>query len=101
MGSSGVNSTPSFYGHLLIETLGFKLKIVVGYHSQSRVFLAMERGRGRWLSERLLQRADGDAAELGHGKEGQAPGADRPREETNLPDVPVALDLPPTRTTRP
>ena len=44
VGSSGVNSTPSFYGRLLIETLGIKLKIIVGYESQSRVFLAMERG---------------------------------------------------------
>jgi tripartite-type tricarboxylate transporter receptor subunit TctC len=44
MGSSGLHSTPSFYGRLLIETLGLKLKIVVGYESQSKVFLAMERG---------------------------------------------------------
>jgi tripartite-type tricarboxylate transporter receptor subunit TctC len=44
VGSSGVNSTPSFYGRLLIETLKLKLKIVVGYRSQSQVLLAMERG---------------------------------------------------------
>lgn len=44
MGSSGVNSTPSFYGRLLIETLGMKLKIIVGYESQTHAFLAMERG---------------------------------------------------------
>jgi tripartite-type tricarboxylate transporter receptor subunit TctC len=44
MGSSGLHSTPSFYGRLLKETLGLKLKIVVGYKSQSAVFLAMERG---------------------------------------------------------
>ncbi len=44
MGSSGVNSTPSFYGRLLNETLGLKQKIIVGYESQMHAFLAMERG---------------------------------------------------------
>jgi tripartite-type tricarboxylate transporter receptor subunit TctC len=44
MGSSGVNSTPSFYGRLLNETLGLKQKIIVGYESQTHAFLAMERG---------------------------------------------------------
>src|SRR5262245_21141670 len=44
MGSSGVNSTPSFYGRLLIDTLGMKMKIIVGYESQTHAFLAMERG---------------------------------------------------------
>lgn len=44
MGSSGVNSTPSFYGRLLNETLGMKQKIIVGYTSQTHAFLAMERG---------------------------------------------------------
>src|SRR5438445_76355 len=43
MGSSGVNSTPSFYGRLLNETLGLKQKIIVGYESQTQAFLAMER----------------------------------------------------------
>src|SRR5262249_7285158 len=44
MGSSGVNSTPSFYGRLLNETLGLKQKIIVGYESQTQALLAMERG---------------------------------------------------------
>ena len=43
MGSSGNNSTPSFYGRLLNEVLGTKLKIIVGYESQTHAFLAMER----------------------------------------------------------
>jgi tripartite-type tricarboxylate transporter receptor subunit TctC len=53
MGSSGVNSTPSFYGRLLAETLGLKLKLIVGYESQSRVFLAMERGEVDGICESL------------------------------------------------
>jgi tripartite-type tricarboxylate transporter receptor subunit TctC len=43
MGSSGNNSTPSFYGRLLNEVLGTKLRIIVGYQSQTDAFLAMER----------------------------------------------------------
>ena len=93
MGSSGVNSTPSFYGRLLIETLALKLKLIVGYESQSRVFLAMERGevdgypsvfysaltstRPTWLPEKKVKLL----VQIGLDK------------ETNLPDVPSALDL--------
>jgi tripartite-type tricarboxylate transporter receptor subunit TctC len=93
MGSSGVNSTPSFYGRLLIETLALKLKLIVGYESQSRVFLAMERGevdgypsvfysaltstRPTWLPEKKVKLL----VQVGLEK------------EPNLPDVPSALDL--------
>ncbi|MBX9775030.1 MAG: hypothetical protein K2Y71_11535 [Xanthobacteraceae bacterium] len=93
MGSSGVNSTPSFYGRLLIETLALKLKLIVGYESQSRVFLAMERGevdgypsvfysaltstRPSWLPEKKVKLL----VQVGLEK------------EPNLPDVPSALDL--------
>lgn len=93
MGSSGVNSTPSFYGRLLIETLGLKLKLIVGYESQSRVFLAMERGevdgypsvfysaltstRPNWLPEKKVKLL----VQVGLEK------------EPKLPDVPSALDL--------
>jgi tripartite-type tricarboxylate transporter receptor subunit TctC len=44
VGASGANSTPSFYARLLNETLGTKLKIIVGYPGQTDAFLAMERG---------------------------------------------------------
>jgi tripartite-type tricarboxylate transporter receptor subunit TctC len=44
VGSSGANSTPSFYARLLNETLGAKMKIVVGYPGQTEALLAMERG---------------------------------------------------------
>jgi tripartite-type tricarboxylate transporter receptor subunit TctC len=93
MGSSGVNSTPSFYGRLLIETLSLKLKLIVGYESQSRVFLAMERGevdgypsvfysaltstRPTWLPEKKVKLL----VQVGLEK------------DPNLPDVPAALDL--------
>lgn len=44
MGASGANSTPSFYARMMNETLGIKLKVIVGYPSQTNAFLAMERG---------------------------------------------------------
>jgi tripartite-type tricarboxylate transporter receptor subunit TctC len=44
VGASGVNSTPSCYARLLNETLGLKLKIIVGYQGQPAALVAMERG---------------------------------------------------------
>jgi tripartite-type tricarboxylate transporter receptor subunit TctC len=44
MGSSGANSTPSFYGRIFMETLGVKLKIIPGFPGQNDALLAMERG---------------------------------------------------------
>ena len=42
--ADGVNSTPSFYARLMNETLGLKLKIIVGFAGMNGGFLAMERG---------------------------------------------------------
>jgi len=44
MGSTGANSTPSFYARLLNETIGTKMKLIVGYPGQNESFIAMERG---------------------------------------------------------
>lgn len=43
-GSSGANSAPSFYAHLLNDLLGMKIKVIAGYPGQTQAFLAMERG---------------------------------------------------------
>jgi tripartite-type tricarboxylate transporter receptor subunit TctC len=93
MGSSGVNSTPSFYGRLLNETLGLKQKIIVGYESQSQAFLAMERGeidgypsvfysalmatRPNWYKDKQIK----ILVQMGLEK------------EPAIPEVPFALDL--------
>jgi tripartite-type tricarboxylate transporter receptor subunit TctC len=93
MGSSGVNSTPSFYGRLLNETLGLKQKIIVGYESQTQAFLAMERGeidgypsvfysalmstRPTWYKDKLIR----ILVQMGLER------------EPALTDVPFALDL--------
>jgi tripartite-type tricarboxylate transporter receptor subunit TctC len=93
MGSSGANSTPSFYARLINETLGTKMKLVVGYPGQNEAYLAMERGeidgfpslffntlnatRPNWRTEKNLRLL------LQYGLE----------KEPSLPDVPSALDL--------
>jgi tripartite-type tricarboxylate transporter receptor subunit TctC len=93
VGSSGANSTPSFYARLLNETLGTRMKIVVGYPGQNEVYLAMERGevdgfpslfyntlnatRPNWRTEKNIKLL------LQYGLE----------KEPALPGVPSALDL--------
>jgi len=93
LGSSGANSTPSFYARLINATLGTKLRLVLGYRGQNDALLAMERGeldgypssfynslmavRPTWIPEKqvnlLLQY-----------------GADK---EPAIPDVPFVMDL--------
>lgn len=44
MGSSGANSTPSFYARLINATMGTKMKLIVGYPGQTEALNATERG---------------------------------------------------------
>ena len=69
--SNGPRSTPSFYARLLNETLGTKLKLVMGYPGQNEFNLAMEKEevdgtsslfysslvatRPSWLSEKKIK----------------------------------------------
>jgi tripartite-type tricarboxylate transporter receptor subunit TctC len=93
MGSSGANSTPSFYARLMNETLGTKMKLVVGYPGQNEAYLAMERHevdgfpslfyntlnatKPNWRSEKNVRLL------LQYGLE----------KEPAIPDVPSLLDL--------
>jgi tripartite-type tricarboxylate transporter receptor subunit TctC len=93
VGSSGANSTPSFYARLINETLGTKMRIVVGYPGQNEVYFAMERGevdgfpslfyntlnatRPAWRKEKNIKLI------LQYGLE----------KEREISDVPNALDL--------
>ena len=93
VGSSGANSTPSFYARLINATLGTRMRIVVGYTGQTDVYLAMERGevdgfpsmffntlnatRPAWRTEKKVK------VLLQFGLE----------REPTLPNVPSALDL--------
>lgn len=93
VGSSGANSTPSFYARLINEVLGTKIRTVAGYPGQSEAFLAMERGeldgypstfytslnttRPAWLPEKKIK------VLLQYG----------PQKEPELGDVPLLLDL--------
>lgn len=42
--ANGANSTPSFYARLLNETLGTRMRIILGYPGQNEMYTAMERG---------------------------------------------------------
>jgi len=93
LGSSGANSTPSFYGRLAMETLGVKIKLVVGYPGQNDALVAMERGeidgypsafynslmatRPTWIAEKKVKLLVQFGAER----------------EPALPDVPFAPEL--------
>jgi tripartite-type tricarboxylate transporter receptor subunit TctC len=93
MGSSGTNSTPSFYARLLNQTLGTKLRLIVGYPGQNDALLAMERGeldgypsvfynslvatRPQWLPEKKVKLLVQYGAE----------------KLPQMPDVPFIMDL--------
>jgi len=93
VGSSGANSTPSFYARLLNATLRTRMRIVVGYAGQTDVYLAMERGevdgfpsmffnslnatRPNWRAEKKIKLL----VQFGLTR------------EPSLPNVPSALDL--------
>ncbi len=93
MGSSGANSTPSFYAHVLTATLGVKLRLIVGYPGQNDALFAMERGeidgypsafynslmasRPNWIKDKMVKLL----VQYGAAK------------EPALPDVPFAPDL--------
>jgi tripartite-type tricarboxylate transporter receptor subunit TctC len=93
MGSSGANSTPSFYARLLNQTLGTKLRLIVGYPGQNDALLAMERGeldgypsvfynsllatRPQWMPEKKVKLLVQYGAE----------------KLPQLPDVPFIMDL--------
>lgn len=71
IGANGPHSTPSFYARLFNETLGTRLKLVMGYPGQNAFNLAMEKGevdgtsslfysslvgtRPSWISEKKIK----------------------------------------------
>jgi tripartite-type tricarboxylate transporter receptor subunit TctC len=92
VGAPAINSTPGFNTRLLSETLGLKLKLVVGYRGQNDVFLAMDRGevdafptfwsslvstRPDWIRDKTVKMI------MQYG----------PRREPAIKDVPFAPDL--------
>lgn len=44
VGATGAASTPAFYGRLLNDIFGTKMRILPGYPGQNEAFMAMERG---------------------------------------------------------
>jgi tripartite-type tricarboxylate transporter receptor subunit TctC len=93
VGSTGANSTPTFYAKLINETLHTQMRIIVGYPGQVDAFNAMERGeldgvpsifyssliatKPDWLRDNKVKLL------LQYG----------PEREPDLPDVPFVMDL--------
>ena len=71
IGANGPHSTPSFYARLLNETLGTKLKLVMGYPGQNEFDLAIEKGEVDGTSSLFTVRW-WDAAVLAAREENQA-----------------------------
>jgi hypothetical protein len=75
---------------VLNELLGFKFKLVSGFQSSADVFLAMERGRGRW-NLRKSRQCQQSAARLDFGQESHRSVAGRATPHPDLKDVPNAF----------
>lgn len=93
MGSTGASSNTTLWARIFSETIGARLKIVVGYPGQVDILLGMERGEidgypGNFYSAMAAARPtwipDGKVKVL------VQVGA---RKEPSLPDVPLLMDL--------
>ncbi len=93
VGASGANSTPSFYARLLNETLGAKMKIVVGYPGQNEAFLAMERGELDGYPSTFYSALTSTRPEWLRDKKVKLIVQYGPMKLAALPDVPFAPDL--------
>jgi tripartite-type tricarboxylate transporter receptor subunit TctC len=97
VGSTGAGSRTLSYPKALNELIGTKFKIVTGYPGGNEITLALERGEVEgycgWAVGSIIQRApqwlkDGTVRAL----------AQFTLSKPNLPNVPLASDLPPTKT---
>ena len=93
VGASGANSTPSFYARLLNETLGAKMKIVVGYPGQNEAFLAMERGELDGYPSTFYSALTSTRPEWLRDKKVKLIVQYGPMKQPELQDVPFAPDL--------
>ena len=93
MGSSGNNSTPSFYARLLNETLGLKLKVIVGYQGQPAALLAMERGELDGYASAFYSSLTSTKPDWLRDKKVRMLVQMGPEKEMDIADVPFLLDL--------
>jgi tripartite-type tricarboxylate transporter receptor subunit TctC len=93
MGSTGANSTPSFYARLLNETLGTKMKLIVGYPGQNESFIAMERGELDGHPSMFYSSMMATQPDLLREKKVKLLLQYGPFKEPALPDVPFVMDL--------
>jgi tripartite-type tricarboxylate transporter receptor subunit TctC len=93
MGSTGANSTPSFYARLLNETLGTKMKLIVGYPGQNDSFIAMERGELDGHPSMFYSSMMATQPDLLRDKKVKLLLQYGPFKEPALPDVPFVMDI--------
>jgi tripartite-type tricarboxylate transporter receptor subunit TctC len=93
MGSTGAHSTPSFYGHLQNDLLGTKLKMIVGYTSQTTAFLAMERGEINGYPSVFYSSLKATKPDWIKNKQVKLLLQMGAEKEPDLPDVPSMLDV--------
>ena len=93
VGSSGANSTPSFYARLLNATLGTRMRIVVGYTGQTDVYLAMERGEVDGFPSMFFNSLNATRPNWRTEKKVKLLVQFGLTREPSLPNVPSALDL--------
>jgi tripartite-type tricarboxylate transporter receptor subunit TctC len=93
MGSTGANSTPSFYARLLNETLGTKMKLIVGYPGQNDSFIAMERGELDGHPSMFYSSMMATQPDLLREKKVKLLLQYGPFKEPALPDVPFVMDI--------
>jgi tripartite-type tricarboxylate transporter receptor subunit TctC len=93
MGSTGANSTPSFYARLLNETLGTKMKLIVGYPGQNDSFIAMERGELDGHPSMFYSSMMATQPDLLRDKKVKLLLQYGPFKEPALPNVPFVMDI--------
>ena len=92
-GSSGANSAPSFYAHLLNDLLGMKIKVVAGYKGQAEAFFAMERGELDFYGTTFWSALTSTKPDWITGKKVNFVVQYGPQKVAELPDVPFLRDL--------
>ena len=93
MGSSGANSTPSFYTRMLNATLGTRMRLIHGYPGQNDAFLAMERGELDGYPSVFYSALTSTRPTWLKDKKAKAIVQYGPERLKELPEVPFATDL--------
>lgn len=93
VGSTGANSTPTFYAKLINETLRTQMRIIVGYPGQADSFNAMERGEVDGVPSIFYSSLIATKPDWLRNGQVKLLLQYGPEREADLPDVPFVMDL--------